>query len=1032
MNLHNAPLLSVIVTVYGTEDLLPRCMDSVLNCTYPNIQLIIVDDKSPGNVKKIVESYQDIDDRVKFIQHTSNKGLYLARITGVEHSDGHYIAFLDSDNHVSVDFYRKAIEKAEQTDSDMVIGEIYLEDEKGYSYFNLSHTRVMDIDVYGDDASKLLFDQAGKDFTLHVVWNKVYRKDLWERCYPYLKQQDKHLIMCEDVLYSSIFFYFAKHVTNIHGDFVYYYQSNNSSIGLNSNYLKYKKNINDIFYVFERLEDIFFNQLKEFQYKGNMFSWKSLLMQNWLDNIQNSNLPIWKKRSLKKIINNGGPFDISSVGTISFFYSSVTYQKSIKNEELKIKIIDPSIEYISFDIFDTLVYRPFWNPTDLFQLLGIYVDKVLGFKDSVDFTTLRIEAEKKARVVHKEKYPNSEEICLDDIYKEVRSYLNIDENITKKIKEREVELEYKYCLPRVYAKELFDLALSQNKKVIIVSDMYLSKEVIKKILLNCGYSGYTKLYVSSEQNVTKATGNLFLKVQKELGVSGSHILHIGDNIQSDVKMAKKSGWHVYHFPKAIDRFMNHVPDLYGGETYQILFEGPFVLRDGYQFNHYWGWRTLLSVVANRIFSNPYLEFKKDTDFNSDPRVLGYYALGMHMFAVARWLADEVNEKKYQNLNFMARDGYLPMKCFNIINKVYNLDVKIHYLYLTRSVVLPLQIKEAYDLYGLLTNVNIFSQSPKTILAMLDNILRDDILINPENYCKENGFSYEVKFSSIDVFYEFIKRLQKIGIDKNKLSVYEKKIGLYLMDAFKGSSATFDVGYSCRVESVLKKTFGFDVSPYYMHVNTDVPFYRALKNNLHVHTFYNYSPGVTGVLRELLISALEPSCKSLEVYDDKVTPIFKDFNPDYIETYVVKHIQDSAISFVRDIVNIFDDDICYLSYQRGDISLPFEYFLSSAKIADRKIFAYGEFEDELGLGKKVSTFDYWNGQIENVSKGIHGTNDLSLHWIDSKWKRAICLYFINRDYLKYKVKMRFSNHPFALSILQNGYKSIRKVYRSLKK
>lgn len=1037
MKTNDTPLLSVIVTVYGTEEVLPRCIESVLNCTYPRLQLVVVDDNSPGNAREIVETYQSLDDRVKFVQHNSNKGLFLARITGVENSDGDYIAFLDSADHVSVDFYRRAIEKATKTDSDMVIGEVYLEDEHRYSYFNVSHTRVKDIDLYGDDATALLFDQAGKDFTLHVVWNKVYRRDLWNRCYPYLKQQDKHLIMCEDVLYSALFFYFSKHLTNIHGDFIYYVQSKNSSCGLNGNYLKYKKNINDLFHVFEYLRNIFFTQLHETRYKNQITQWMFLLVQCWMKNIEMSHLPVWRKRELSKILRIGSSCCDSfqdeknfsfNLNGIDFFYKSVTYQEHIRNEELKEKIINPDIEVISFDIFDTLVYRPFWSPTDLFKLLGIYVNDILGTKDIISFSTLRIEAENRARIIHKEEHPNGEEICLDDIYHELQHYLNIDESVLRKIKNREIELEYKYCLPRAYAKELFELAKSLDKKIVIVSDMYLPRNVIEKILSNCGYTGYAKLYLSSEEDVTKATGNLFLHVQKELGVSGSGILHIGDNLNSDVKMAKKAGWQSYHFPKAVDRFMNCIPGLYGGDSYRILFEGPFALRDGYQFNRYWGWRTLLAVVANRIFSNPYLEFKEDTDFNADPSILGYYALGMHMFAVTKWLADSVEEEKYQNLNFMARDGYLPMECFKIMDKVYRSDVKMHYIYLTRSVVIPLQVNNPYDLYGLLTNINIFNQSPKTILAMLDSVLLNEINENPERYCKDNGFAYEVKFSSVTSFFAFIQKLQEKGIDVDKLHQYVKKIELYLSDAFTGSTATFDVGYSCRVESVLKNTFHFDVSPYYLHINNDIPFYRSLKNDIKVHTFYAYSPGVTGVLRELLISALEPSCKSLEIKDGKIAPVFKEYNPEYIETYIITAIQDSAMSFVKDVVSIFDDDIRYLSYQKGDVSLPLEYFLSSAKMADRRIFAYGEFEDDLGLGGKISTFDYWNGQIENISRGINGVNDLSLHWIDSKWKRAICLYFMNRDYLKCKIKIRFSNHPVFLSILRNGYKGLRSIYR----
>lgn len=117
------PLLSVIVTVYGTEAYLPKCIESVLNSTYSSIELVIVDNHSPGNVKEIVTSYMEQDSRIKFVENKVDQGLYHARITGVENSHGEYLAFLDSDDHVSVDFYRRLIEKSLATDSDMVIGE---------------------------------------------------------------------------------------------------------------------------------------------------------------------------------------------------------------------------------------------------------------------------------------------------------------------------------------------------------------------------------------------------------------------------------------------------------------------------------------------------------------------------------------------------------------------------------------------------------------------------------------------------------------------------------------------------------------------------------------------------------------------------------------------------------------------------------------------------------------------------------------------------------------------------------------------
>ena len=567
----NKPLLSVVVPVYGTESLLPRCLDSILECTYDNLQVIVVDDKSPGNVAEIVQSYQERDKRINLIRHEVNKGLYLARMTGAAQATGEYIAFLDSDDHVSVDLYRRLIEKSLQTDSDMVIGEIYMEQNHHYWYHNLMHTRLMDIDVYDKEASDLLFLQAGKDFSLHVVWNKVYRKDLWDKCEPYLKMQDKHLIMCEDVLYSSILFYFAKHITNVHGDFVYYQQSESSSHGLDGNYKKYIKNVQDIKNVFKTLTDIFQNHIKDETYLSYLQKWKNLLFGIWKKQIQSSSFAPWRKKKLLAVLNDE-KISYEAKKSDAFFHAVSTQQKSIGNENLKKRLMSSNIKVISFDVFDTLVYRPFWNPSDLFYLLGDFANTLLDSKDGLDFYNLRIEAEKRARLVNKVNHPMWEDITLDDIYVELKKYLGVSDDIITKIKVQEINLELQYCKVRQYAKEIFDLAKYLGKKIIITSDMYLPHDVIETILHQCGYQGYEHLFVSSETKVTKATGNMYSFVVKNMGLNPKNILHIGDNIDSDVKAAQKKGWQSIHFPKAIDRFMNIVPDLYGGESYKRYFK----------------------------------------------------------------------------------------------------------------------------------------------------------------------------------------------------------------------------------------------------------------------------------------------------------------------------------------------------------------------------------------------------------------------------------------------------------------------------
>lgn len=163
-------------------------------------------------------------------------------------------------------------------------------------------------------------------------------------------------------------------------------------------------------------------------------------------------------------------------------------------------------------------------------------------------------------------------------------------------------------------------------------------------------------------------------------------------------------------------------------------------------------------------------------------------------------------------------------------------------------------------------------------------------------------------------------------------------------------------------------------------------------NLNFQTFYSYSPGVTGVLRELLMSKQSPSCLCLNVENDKVVPVFKKYNQNYEEKFVISIIQEKAIQLVKDVVAMFGNDIVMLNCQHEDISLAFEYFMSKPRTTDQKLFALGNFEDDLGIGGKISTYDVWNRQVKSIANGFGNEIDLSFDWIHSKWKRAICLYF----------------------------------------
>ena len=176
-----------------------------------------------------------------------------------------------------------------------------------------------------------------------------------------------------------------------------------------------------------------------------------------------------------------------------------------------------SHDVISFDIFDTLLKRPYEKPTDLFWEL----EKREG---CTGFGYARIEAERKAR----ERYCEREDVTLDQIYQEMGSQY-------KYLKDKEMQLEKEVLTVNDPVYEVYQYALRKRKKIIICSDMYLPKAFLKSTLRTNGYQDFDRVYVSSDIMRTKSSGNLFEHVLRELDVRNTSVLHIGDDLESDGK-----------------------------------------------------------------------------------------------------------------------------------------------------------------------------------------------------------------------------------------------------------------------------------------------------------------------------------------------------------------------------------------------------------------------------------------------------------------------------------------------------------------
>jgi glycosyltransferase involved in cell wall biosynthesis len=128
------PLVSVIVPIYNVEPYLEKCLNSIINQTYKNLEIILVDDGSPDNCGKICDEYALKDKRIKVI-HKLNGGLSDARNAGLDIAAGEYIAFVDSDDYIAENMYEDLVGIAQKEAADIVISGFYYIKKNGiFSY----------------------------------------------------------------------------------------------------------------------------------------------------------------------------------------------------------------------------------------------------------------------------------------------------------------------------------------------------------------------------------------------------------------------------------------------------------------------------------------------------------------------------------------------------------------------------------------------------------------------------------------------------------------------------------------------------------------------------------------------------------------------------------------------------------------------------------------------------------------------------------------------------------------------------------
>lgn len=199
--------VSIITTAYNVEAYIEQCLTSLVNQTYKDIEIILVNDCSTDGTMDIVNRFED--ERIKVIDHPQNMGAGWARRTGIQHATGDYVITIDGDDWVSEDFIEKLVENAKETDADIVSGGITFIHDDNYEEIKRFLPRV------SEGMTKFL-DYSNKKIVF--LNNKLVRRSMYD-IVPYSTRR-----YCEDTPVILPLLYHANKVSYVDTQGYYYRQ----------------------------------------------------------------------------------------------------------------------------------------------------------------------------------------------------------------------------------------------------------------------------------------------------------------------------------------------------------------------------------------------------------------------------------------------------------------------------------------------------------------------------------------------------------------------------------------------------------------------------------------------------------------------------------------------------------------------------------------------------------------------------------------------------------------------------------------
>lgn len=428
-----------------------------------------------------------------------------------------------------------------------------------------------------------------------------------------------------------------------------------------------------------------------------------------------------------------------------------------------------AVRVISFDIFDTLLFRLVEKPIDIFRIVGDHAVKqgiLPAYITGEDYRNIRIKAEKRARELQKAK-DGCTEITYHQIFEAMPAVITENE----RLEALEYAIESDACYINPVLGKVLDTLRAKGYQIVGISDMYFSEKEIWGLLQKGGYQGDAfPIYVSSEWRETKNSGKLFHLVAEQLGVPLSQMFHIGDNYSSDYLMAKKQGMHALHYC------------LFDSDLYRGLFYEKMIYENN-----------LPTLYTMRRYL-PGLSERADHLWYQS----GIQIYGPLLASFAEWVVDAAEKEQIRQIFPLMREGMILTGLLSREVEKRGLDIRIEPVYISRKAILIPSMTEVTveKLEGIFNASQI---TVERVLAMFG--LKSYAQEYRDIYGPEEGKSY---FSLADEFYEFMQREDvRAQFEQYRKQKADSAYGYFEQMGMTERFITVDIGFHGTIQTGLE-------------------------------------------------------------------------------------------------------------------------------------------------------------------------------------------------------------------------------------